>query len=156
MRGRLIVALVALAALPAFAPAPFPRPARRGDPNAISLQLMQGDWRAVSFETIGPNGQRDKIGLWFQHVRVKGERWTYLVNRAENLSYRLAIDGNRRPGWIDYYVLQGKPTQPGMVGLIRREGNRVTILYYGTTPEKRAQTFSNAPVGWWLLVLERE
>src|SRR5437660_160498 len=119
MGVRLIVGLVVLAGLPAFAPAPFPRPQRRAEPNVISLQALQGNWRATSFESTGQNNQRTKIPLWFQSVRIKSDRWSYVVNGNENLSYRLVIDGNRRPGWIDYYELQGSTERPGMVGIVR-------------------------------------
>ena len=156
MKARFLVALLALGGLTAFAPAPFPRPQRRGDPGVISLPNFQGNWKAVSFDSIGPNNQKNKIGLWFQGVRVRGDRWIYLVDKTENLSYRLVIDGNKRPALIDYYELQGKPERPGMVGIMRREGNRVTILYYATTPESRPKSFETMPANWWLLVLERE
>jgi uncharacterized protein (TIGR03067 family) len=156
MRVRVIVALIALSGLTAFAPAPFPKSGRRGDPGVISLQNFQGNWRAVSFDSVGPNNQRSKIGLWFESVRVKGDTWIYVVGGKENLSYRLVIDGDKRPALIDYYEVQGKPERPGMVGIMRREGNRVTILYYATTPDARAKSFENVPVNWWLLVLERQ
>jgi len=42
-----------------------------------------------------------------------------------------------------------------MLGLIRREGNRVQILYYTAAPENRARSFEDPPAGWWLLTLER-
>src|SRR5207237_131384 len=110
------------------APAPFPRPERRGDPNAISLQSFQGTWKAVSFDGIGPNNTRTNLGLWFQHVRVRGDRWIYVVNDAEGLTYRIAVTGDRRPALIDYSEIQGGPKQAVMVGIMRREGNRITVL----------------------------
>jgi uncharacterized protein (TIGR03067 family) len=154
MRTRLTVALIALAGLPAFAPAPLPRTARRADPNLITLQNFQGDWKAVRFDYVRNNDKLDPIGLWFQGVRVRGDRWVYLVDGKENLGFRIAI-GDGRPAAIDYYELQGNADRPGMVGLIKREGNRVTILYYATTPENRPKAFTGMPVNWWLLVLER-
>src|SRR5262245_2943370 len=154
MRVRLIVALIALAGLTAFAPAPLSRPPRRGDPNLITVNNFQGDWRAVSFDYVGQNDRLSPIGLWFQGVRVKGDNWIYLVDGRESTSYRITID-NGRPAAIDYYEIDGnKARAPGMIGLVRREGSRVTILYYGSG-QPRPRGFTNMPVGWWLLVLER-
>jgi len=156
MRVRFLVALIVVLGATAFAPAPFPKPARRGDSNSISIESLQGDWKAVSFDTVAAGDQLNPIGLWFQQVRIKGDRWSYLVNGNEHLSYRLVIGGDKRPAAIDYYEIQGNPERPGMVGIARREGNRVTILYYATGPESRPKAFKGMPSGWWLLVLERK
>ena len=42
-----------------------------------------------------------------------------------------------------------------MVGIIRRKGNRVEILYLTGSHEK-PKTFDPPPEGWWLLILQRE
>jgi uncharacterized protein (TIGR03067 family) len=159
MRARLIVALIALGGLTClvgFAPAPFPRPVRRADNNEITIRTFQGDWKALAMYTVDRNRKPNKIGLWFQGVRVKGDRWIYMVNNQENLSYRLVIEGTKKPPTIDYYEIQGQPARPGMVGILRREANRITVLYYATGPESRAKTFDDMPPNWWVLELERQ
>jgi uncharacterized protein (TIGR03067 family) len=158
MRARVIVGLIVLLGASVFAaPAPFPRPVRRGDTNEITLQNFQGDWKAISMDTVQGGGRFAPAGIWFQGVRVRGDRWFYMVGGKENLNYHLKIDGGKKPPTIDYYdITSGQAERPGMVGILRREGNRVTVLYYATTPEKRAKSFDDMPQGWWVLVLERE
>src|SRR5262245_50589079 len=136
MRVRLIVALIALAALTAFAPAPLPKTSRRTDPNLLTVANFQGDWTAVSFDYVGAGDQLSPIGLWFQGVRIRGDHWIYLVNGSESSTYRITIDNNTRPAAIDYYEVQGKPEKPGMFGIVKRQGSRVTILYYGYGPAR--------------------
>jgi hypothetical protein len=41
-----------------------------------------------------------------------------------------------------------------MVGLVRRQGGRVHVLYYWA-PVQRARSFEELPPRWWLLVLQR-
>jgi hypothetical protein len=64
------------------------------------------------------------------------------------------VEPNQKPAAINWYVGQQKEN-PGMVGIIRREGDRVTILYYATNPNQRPKTFDNPPVGWWILTLRK-
>src|SRR5262245_42128730 len=151
--ARVLFSLVTLIGLTAFAPAPFPRTERR-DPNGIDLQRFQGDWKAISFDEIGPNGQRTAIQLWFLGVRVNGERWNYLSAEWKEIQgFRLVMNG-RRPTTIDFLRQEDTPARPYMIGLIRREGRRVTIAYYWM-PTERAASFESVPAKWWILVLER-
>jgi uncharacterized protein (TIGR03067 family) len=152
---RRVIVSIAVLGLTAFAPAPFPRTERR-DADAIDLQRFQGDWKAVSFDEVGPNNQRTAIGLWFKGVRVNGERWSYLsAERNEVQWFRLVLHGDRRPATIDFLRQNDVPGSPYMIGLVRREGRRVTIAYYWT-PTVRAASFVDVPPKWWVLVLERE
>ena len=150
--GRVIVSAVAVLALTAFAPAPLHRPARR-DADAVTLARLQGDWKVVSFDTVGEKGDLTPIGQWFQGVRIKGDRWIYLVGERENLTFRITL-GNGRPATIDYFELAGKQDQPYMIGITSRQGGRVAILYYWLRGP-RAVSFDSAPANWWLLILER-
>jgi uncharacterized protein (TIGR03067 family) len=148
---RVIVSVVALLALTAFAPAPLPRSERRG--GAVTLPRLQGDWKVVSFDTVGADRKLTPIGKWFQGVRIKGDRWIYLVNGQENLSFRITI-GDGRPATIDYFNLSGQTEKPYMIGIAGRQAGRVAILYYWM-PATRATSFEEAPANWWLLILER-
>src|SRR4051812_23438792 len=157
MKARLIVALAALGGLTAFAPAPFPKTERRGERDLVTLQSLQGDWRVVSFDEIGQNGQLSNV-MWFQGVRVAGSRLRYLVGNQEQTPFRIVVDGKQRPAAIDFHndpPPRPGPDRPYMVGIVGRDGARVKIMYYWTTPENRARSFESMPPKWWILVLER-
>jgi uncharacterized protein (TIGR03067 family) len=157
MKTRLLLALITLLVLTAFAPAPFPRSKRERETfDEINLKSFQGTWKVISMEVIEQGNVPKRIPWNITHVRVKGDHWSYLVNQAENSNYRMAIDGTRKPASIDWYTDGAQPNRPGMVGLIRRQGDRVRILYYVTTPENRATSFDDPPVNWWLLTLQRQ
>lgn len=158
MKARLAFALAVLAFGSAFAPAPFPRPGR-GNPNAIDQARFQGTWAVVSFEIVQQDGSRNRLADWGSSgttaVRVEGDRWTYLNGQLANSSYLLSIDPGPRPAAINWYVGQQKE-KPGMLGIIRREGDRVVILYYAATTEaQRPRGFDHPPPGWWILTLRR-
>src|SRR5882724_11703030 len=99
MKTRLLVVLLSLGGLTAFAPAPFPKPGPRTPSDAVTLTTLQGDWKAISFDQIGPNGQLSNV-LWFQGVRVQKDRWHYLVSGQERQSFRIVVNGSRRPSAI--------------------------------------------------------
>jgi uncharacterized protein (TIGR03067 family) len=157
--GRVVTALLAVCVLTAFAPAPFPKPPRRGG-EEINLQGFQGTWRSVKLEGIEQNGGKREIPWGIAAVRVQNDLWTFLnKGETENAKYRLVIDGTRKPPTIDFYS-EGRGGReqggkPYMVGVMKRQGDIVQILYFSTGPENRARSFDNPPVGWWLLTLER-
>jgi uncharacterized protein (TIGR03067 family) len=158
MRARTIVALLALTALTAFAPAPVPRSKRDLDRDGIDMRRFQGTWKVISMEIVQPNGGLHRLPDWGERgttgVRVSEDRWTYLVNGRDSSSYLMNVEPGDKPAAINWYVGQQKDN-PGMVGIIRRKGDRVTILYYATTPSQRPKTFDNPPNGWWILTLQR-
>jgi uncharacterized protein (TIGR03067 family) len=150
--GLLVVLL-----LPAFAPAPFPRTKRAGE-QSMNLDRFQGKWRSVKLEGVGENGVYYHIAWQITAVRVDGAQWTFLQEGdVENAKYVLVIDGSKRPAHIDFYsgTKRESGAVPYMLGLIRRDGNVVKILYYTATADKRARNFENPPTGWWLLTLEK-
>src|SRR5688500_1255808 len=148
--ARVWFSLIVLLGATAFAPAPFPRPERRRDSDSVSAAALQGDWKVVSFDAVGPDRRLTPLGQWFQGVRIRGDRWTYLVDGNERDSFRVVIHAGR-PAAIDFYLAQEKPY---MIGLLRRQGGRVHVLYYWM-PVQRARSFEDMPQRWWLLVLER-
>lgn len=150
------MAFLAAFALTAFAPAPFPR-TKRGDEENINLQKFQGEWRSLGLKGINSNGDTHEINWGVTSIKVEGELWTFMFGQTENAKYVLVIDGTRKPATIDFYAgtTRTKEARPYMVGLIKRQGTRVTILYYSTTPEQRAKSFENPPANWWLLTLEK-
>jgi uncharacterized protein (TIGR03067 family) len=154
---RVTVALLAVLALTAFAPAPFPRAKRSDEPN-VTLDRFQGKWRMVKLEGVGQGGTYSPIDWQIKAIRVEGAQWTFLEEGDhENAKYVLVIDPSKRPAHIDFYsgTTRASTAAPYMLGLIRRNGNVVKILYFTTTAAKRAQSFERPPVGWWLLTLQK-
>jgi uncharacterized protein (TIGR03067 family) len=157
---RILLALLAVAGLTAFAPAPFPRPKRdRGSGDEISLQTVQGTWRVVSMQRTSRDGKHMPHKWAITHIRIRDDKWTFMeANNVENTSYRLKVDGTKQPGLLDYYSWMDNNAnvkQSVMVGAIRRKGNMVEILYLPGNHQKPT-TFDPPPEGWWLLVLQKE
>ena len=162
---RTSIIIVALC-LTAFAPAPLPRRARAEDRYAIDLNSFRGTWAVVSMEIVRAGGPpHTKLNDWGEEVksgttgvRVEGNRFTYLGWSGTGGSYRVAIDASRQPARIDWFTdpneRQGEV--PGMLGLIRRDGDTVVILYYSTNPERRPTKMEDPPEGWWILTLRRK
>jgi uncharacterized protein (TIGR03067 family) len=153
---RAVLALIALFALTAFAPAPFSKARREDNKTTISMQLLQGHWKVVSHEVFESEGQKRKT-TFVESVRFKDDQWT-LLNFGSNVNarYTFVLDGSTRPATIDfYYGVRDKnsPTPPSFFGLIHRQGDTLRILYY--EPRERLSHFANAPVGAWLLTLRR-
>jgi hypothetical protein len=158
---RVIVALIVLLGLTAFAPAPFPRAARRGgDGDAISLQHFQGKWEHARIEWIEPNGKRRE---WqnggIVAVRVKDDQWIYLSKGdVVNVTYTITVQEGRGATAIDWHSsgLNGQKQPPFMLGLIKRDGDTVQILgRMGVSVDQRPKRWNDPPVGWWLMTLKR-
>jgi uncharacterized protein (TIGR03067 family) len=156
--NRVIVALVALVGLTAFAPAPLPRPPLLARGDHISLRHFQGKWHQVRIENIEPNGERKE---WKNAnvvaVRVKGDQWIYLgPNDRVNATYTLTVQEARGPAAIDWYSGGNKGQLPFMLGLIKRDGDTIQVLgKMGPLPGERPKRFEGAPAGWWLMTLQR-
>jgi uncharacterized protein (TIGR03067 family) len=164
MKPRLLLALGVFLGVTAFAPAPFPKLQRERDRNEIDMEIFQGTWGVVSMEIVQQGGGRNRLTDWgidsngTTAVQIRGDRWTYLSRGQEMSSYRMNIDTGK-PAGINWYTSLTRPEggqeAPGMFGLIRREGNRVTILYQAIGSEQRPKTFDDPPNGWWILTLKR-
>src|SRR5947207_3139453 len=88
---RTALALIALSSLTAFAPAPFPKPARRDADAAFSVAQLQGKWKITAFATYDANGRKMESTL-VDGVRVEGAVWTFLnLGDTENCKYTLVI-----------------------------------------------------------------
>src|SRR5436190_12700028 len=119
---RLTLGLIALSLLPAFAPAPFPRPSRR-DHDQISLTWFQGTWDVISNEAItGQNKQPSDWGI--THVRVRGGTWTLMDRGREVASYTITVDGTPTPARIDWFPLDRPDERTLWIGIMKREGDR--------------------------------
>jgi uncharacterized protein (TIGR03067 family) len=148
---RLLIAVLALASLTGFAPAPFARPRR--DRDTLNLHTLQGQWKVVSMKQTLAGGGFNTLNWHITHIGIDKDVWTFQgQGRKPNATYYLTLDTSRKPGTIDWHNKQGGP--PHMVGLIRRSGELVEILYLATTV--RPGSFEAPPPGYYLLTLKRE
>lgn len=141
---RLSIALIALAGVTAFAPAPLPKQPRT--PNAAELlKKMQGDYEATvqQRETIinGARRIRPIATRTTTRVRIQGNRWSYFtsINGRELLStgYTIKLDTSKKP--IQMELIQdavpnaanGIPLQArtSMVGDLIFDGNSLKFSY---------------------------
>lgn len=152
---RIAFALLALAALPAFAPAPFPRSGRpMASSSEVSLDTLQGTWRITSVRRTRTNGQHVKQEWTTDGFRVEKDRWVYLSKGNVTVTYSVVIDPGKRPTTIDWYTEGNKQGDSKGKGIVRRVGKRIEIAYYfGTMP--RATSFEAMPDDLWYVTLER-
>jgi uncharacterized protein (TIGR03067 family) len=160
---RVSLALVALLALTAFAPAPFPKshPNHRGSQRdtAISLARFQGTWKVISFERFDLGGQRTEWKDWgLTEVRVEYDIWTYIQRdgRVHPIIYEVDVGKSKGSASIDLIPKKRGDGHSCLLGLIRRDGDRVELLMAaGVKKEDRPKRFDDPRAGWWLLTLHR-
>jgi uncharacterized protein (TIGR03067 family) len=151
MLPRLLIAVLTLVCLTAFAPAPFPR-ARR-DRDHLDLNSVQGTWRVVSMQRSQGNRQYTTINWHISHIRIDRDEWTFLhQGNRPNALYYLSLDPGKKPGHINWHNRRGGPLS--MAGLIRRNGEVIEILYLASTI--RPGSFEDPPANYYLLTLKRE
>lgn len=146
--------LIALTLLPAYAPAPLPRP-ERSKKERISLDWFQGTWEVISNESVvGTERRRSEWGI--THIRVRGTRWTLMANDAESGSYTIGVDGSFDPARIDWFPLEQPTERTLWLGVMKREGDRLLILYSdGAAAEYRPRDFGSARQGSYLITVRR-
>src|SRR5262245_18494188 len=158
MRVRLLVALLALSLLPAFAPAPFPKTQRRGvGENEISLATFQGTWRVTGMRTAHANGMHTPYQWNVTHVRITKDQWQYIENGGQPQENRLfGIDPTKKPA--HFHFLNRGPGMDGVSGpgIIRCLGDKIDIIFTWGTPDVRSTSFETPKDGHWLLSLQRE
>src|SRR5262245_5746299 len=103
MTRRIVLALFALHALTAFAPAPFPRPSRRESSNALTEQWLQGEWQKVSKEITTGNGQNKPYNWPVDTIRVEGGRWTFHGGGAERARVTTVLDRTQTPARLYWH-----------------------------------------------------
>jgi uncharacterized protein (TIGR03067 family) len=149
--SRIAAALIGLFVLTAFAPAPFRRPAK---PARLDLDSFQGKWKVVDFQVVESKAECRRLTPAFTHIRVRGDRWTQFNETQENSTFRLDIAADW-PAAIDFYFPEAGVKRPCWVGLMRRDRERIQILYFAAEARKRPKRFEDPPANWWLLTLER-
>ena len=88
MKARLLVTLLAVFGLTAFAPAPLPRPQRRGDSNHISVGFHQVDHMCDAFRL------QDHVIIQKKQKLTSGDLYCGLalangIRRRNNFSSRI-------------------------------------------------------------------
>lgn len=124
MRVRLIaLAVLAVAGLTAFAPAPFMKTDRHKGSGGEGLAAMQGTWQITEKTRMGPNGQSMAYATR-QKVEISEDSWQYVttlaakggkgggiggkgggggfggkggVAKATSINYKLVVDSKRQP-----------------------------------------------------------
>src|SRR4051794_29228181 len=112
MRTRLIaLAVVALVAVTAFAPAPFTKTDRKHGRGGDVLAALQGTWTITEKTRMGPNGALSKYSTTTQKVQIEDGLWRFVSANEGKLkakaggkggfgaraSYKIVLDHHRRP-----------------------------------------------------------
>jgi uncharacterized protein (TIGR03067 family) len=151
VRWHLLIVLVVLAGLTAFAPAPFPRP-RRSSPT-LDLNRLSARWKVAGMQRVAAQGKLVDHPWYITHILIQNGRWSFLDKTGRDVaSYLLEVDPTKKPATITW--LRNPGEVPTLVGIIRRKGKVVEILYLATT--NRPASFEKPPEGYYLLTLKRE
>lgn len=152
--NRIVLASLALCCLTAFAPAPFPRTGRTTGSAGLNVESLQGTWRVVSMRRTRSNGQHQDHKWDTNAIRIQKEQWGFGTNGNVSNTYTFAIDASRTPATIDWYTEGAKGGGVRGMGIIRRVGKRIEIVYY-FGGSQRATSFESIPDNFYLLTLER-
>jgi uncharacterized protein (TIGR03067 family) len=133
MRTRLVIAILAMIALPAYAPIPFPKPEKKEKEGSF-----QGTW-TVERRSLGGNGKVAVAALPYQmKARIEGEKWTYIrtINGESRalVPYIVVLDPKKHPKWID--LRRSATGAPYIRGIYTIEGDTLTIVYVSGTRER--------------------
>jgi uncharacterized protein (TIGR03067 family) len=154
--SRIAAALLALSLLTAFAPAPFPKTQRRVAVTEISLATFQGTWRVTSMRTARANGAHTPYTWEVTHVRITKDQWEYMENGRSQGPRLFGIDPTKKPAHFNFLNRGPGMDTVSAPGLIRRQGDRIDIIYTWGSPEVRSPSFEAPTDGHWLLSLQRE
>jgi hypothetical protein len=154
MPTRLILALIILVGVTAFAPAPFPRKDRRGT-ILFGARSMEGLWKVEKVERSNKGGYLNSTSL-MSHIQIQGGRWIFMRNNGgvptPSTNYRLVIHTDRRPIALD--GMRDNNNTPYMLGIIREVNDTIQVLYRFSG--NRPADFDSPPEGCWRITLRRE
>jgi uncharacterized protein (TIGR03067 family) len=153
---RVVLSLLAVLTLTAFAPAPFPKAQRGARQDEITIKTLQGTWRAASMKRTRRDGNHTPSEWSTTHIHVENDKWAFMQNGNPTASYTITITNGRKPAALDFYYGAPTPNEraPGE-GIIRRRGDVVEILYSFAAP-RRAVSFEQPPDNQCLLTLQKE
>src|SRR5262245_15092808 len=136
---RVLLALMVLLTLTAFAPAPFPKTQRRGAGDEITLATFQGNWKVTNMRTARANGMHEPYSWSVTHIYIEKNLWHFSYNNKPDGGRPINIDPTKKPAHF-HFVNQGKDGETvNGPGLIRRVGNKVEIIYTWGTADARSR-----------------
>jgi hypothetical protein len=154
MKVRLATGLLLLIGPLAFAPAPLPRRERVRQTGEITLASFQGSWRITKRLTLHANGLHTPSASPVTHIRIAGDRWTFMTGRGEGNTLLVGIDNTKSPAHLNFYRGGNKALHG--VGLIRRHGRGVQVLYTWGGERNRPPGFEPPPEGIWCIFMEKD
>jgi len=177
MRIRLIaLAVVAVIAVTAFAPAPFTKTDRKRGRGGDVLAALQGTWAITEKTRMGPNGALTKYSTTTQKVQIEDGVWRYVSANEGKIkvkggagkggafarpSYKMVLDHKRLPVEFRLKRTTSSAETDYMVGIIHVNGNTARVLYrlgsgFGRQQEAMPTSFDNVPEGWYSMTLSRD
>ena len=90
------------------------------------------------------------------HIRVVEDRWTFMSGAVEGNTLNISIDPTRKPALLNFYKGPGQRERAYGVGLIRRQGDAVEVLYRWGGEEGRPLDFEPPPDGFWTITMRRD
>lgn len=156
MPARTALALCALLALVAFAPAPFPRAGRQAKSDAITLSSFQGRWRVVKMQSSRADGQHQPYSWNVTHIRVVQDRWTFMADQSEVSSWGIDVDHAQRPVHLHFYGSPQNKTSLAGVGLMRWHQGQLQVMYTWGGEASRPKSFDPPPSGPWIITMVRD
>jgi uncharacterized protein (TIGR03067 family) len=154
MHARLLIALVAVAGLTAFAPAPFPKKGRPAIAR-LDLESLSGTWKVLRIDhTVKGRVVQGRTSA--THIQIKEGRWIFARGNGAALApladYHLVLHSNRSPVWLD--GARQVNANPYMVGIVRHKRDMLEVVYgFGVS---RPTNFDIPDAGCWRLTLQRE
>ena len=154
MTVRLAFAFAVLLGLTAFAPAPLPRADRRGQSAEITLTTFQGNWRVTNMQTSRANGQHTPYPWNVTHILIEKDRWSFMAGNSPVSSMYISVDSTKKPAQLNFHDRQGKDQPISGVGLIRKYGAGVQVLYRWGNEQNRPVVFEGAE-GPWIITMQK-
>ena len=147
MTTRLAFAVPVLLGLTAFARRRSPTQRDR-KLDGVSLEAMQGTWTVNKLQTTRSRGPPTDSGSYLKEVHIAGDRWSFVYREGRSnsaVNYTIRIDHKVKPPQLNFYSGGTKDGQPYGVGILKREGNVVQLMY--TWGGSRATSFEQPPEG---------
>jgi uncharacterized protein (TIGR03067 family) len=149
---RVVLALLAVLGVTAFAPAPFPRTERRSAEARLDLNAIQGVWAAVSIDVM-QNGKLRRISWGVRRIYVRKGVWGF---DQDGSGFYVTLNASRRPVTIDFRSAPGEKGQTAISGVLRLQGDTLQVLYVFTQPDTRPTQFEHVRDGDRLMTLRLE
>jgi uncharacterized protein (TIGR03067 family) len=167
MSIRLFAAIVVVATLTGFAPAPKQRPPKGPDPKEM-LKNIQGTWQIIGTARVQAGG-KGRVTTSTVQIIIDGTTWQYgyagrddvrggvrAAIRTTGTSYVISVDTSNTPVKMDLRR-PGAPS-PYMRGILTLEGDTLKWCYvFGadTDGAVRPEQFDPIPSGAILMTLKR-